>query len=434
MRITKTKQRRQLILSLILNFLTRVPSVAMVFAFLPALRLGLGLEVYGRLLTSLAAGAVLATPFGGFGQMTTRLIGEACSINDRNDEASAFKSAALVNGVTLIIMCIVLKGFVLWTGSSAVIFSVALLPMAQAAFNSTVDVTRLAYNEHFVTVTLVLVCQTIIYIMAFLIPAFTHNVFLSGLIFNGPVLFGSMIGTILLLLSRPYLLSGAVNHIRDITFRGLSFSLADGLLVSSLNVLTVWIGSVSGSVLTAWFGSVNRIFQMILNPVLLLVVPISAYIRLIWNDMTDVRRGRLINLLVITCLMCALVTAALIFLMNRYYIRVVMKIDPGVSDWDVIPILMLLGVIVAYRGFSSVAYLVIDSAHLVRWTIVIFTASLVTAGLTLRFVSPLAMVCIFCTLSSIPEAMLLLWTALRYRRPIGMSDARSDLAVGNAVS
>ena len=408
-------RRQQLYWSIATNFLTRVPSIAIVFIFLPILHDNLGLEDYARLLTSLAAGTLLSMPFSGSGQMTARLVGQAYSVDHKTAEAHAFVSATVVNASLVAVLGIVLSAFVALYDDT-LLFFVALLPILQAALNSTFDVTRLAYNEHFVTATLGVIFQLIVYTFAFFVPAFTHNTVLAAFIFSGPLLLASICGGALLLAQRPHLLQGEPTKVRDIAWKGLSFSLADGLLVSSVNIVIVWLGFVAAPVLVAWFATAGRIFLMLLNPVVLLVMPVAAYIRSIWETLARAKQARLVYLAALLCFACGIAVALLTVVVNEFYIARILHLDPGIGPLGLFPVLLLFGVITAYKGFSSIAYLVLDGNELVRGTIAILAAALLVSAVSTFVLSPLQAVQLFCVLASVPQIALMVWIALHHRR------------------
>lgn len=419
---SKGLEQRQLALSLVMNLATRLPSILILIIFLPRMLEGLGTETYSQLLAALALGALASFPFGGFASLGTRIVGEAKSRDDNAGVARGFRSLVAVAFGGFLGIIALLAIYVASTGEQPIVLLLAALPVLQVALNSSIDATRLGLNEHYKTATLGLFGQILIFGLALLVPAFFSNILLSALLFHGPLILASAISGILLLSGRPELMRGDLGDVRQIASQGFALSTVEGLLMAPLGIVVVWLQAVSTPAVTAWFATVIRLYQMFITPLLMLVVPISAYIRLSWVRRSSRQRQQTMRLFLAISFAYGVAIAVGLFVLSRLYVGTILDLPEPGSLGDIFGVFLLLGVITAYRGYSATAYLVLDYKHLARWTLAVLLIASGAAVSASFWMPPLSTVKLYCLMVSVPIAIIMIWTlrhglALRINRP-----------------
>ncbi|WP_428535371.1 hypothetical protein [Rhodopila sp.] len=421
-------EQRKLLFSLGTNFATRIPGSIGVLFFLPLIRSGLGTEDYARLLAASALGIAATFLSGGFNVVGRRLVGEAYAAGDRRGEAAAFASLSVANGASVLFAFAVIIIYCLAVGAGVAYLLAAALPVVAAFFN-TFDNVRSAYNEHYVTATLLILLQVIAYTIGFLVPFTRQNLVVSGFVLTSPYLFASLFSVVLLLRKRSYLTGGSWDYTWRIIREGTVYALADGLLTTTLSLAVVWLETVASAQTSAWFATLVRLFQIFLVPVILLLIPLSSYIRVVWNTSGPAKQQAFAS---ITLLMGlgygALVGVALLFV-SRLYIGGVLHLPAPDNLLHVLPCFVLFAAIVAYRTYSSIAYLVLDdSSHLSWWTtFAVITAVIVAAASSLE-IDALGAINIYAFLAGLLMIGVLFWNMTRFIR-----SSRSRASSGSGI-
>ena len=370
------RERRKLVWSLGANMLTRIPSLAMVFLILPLLITGLGSERYAAMFAALALGGLGTIPMAGNGIYGVRMIGDAASRGDRAGEASAFLSLAIVNfslGFAMIALAAIVM---IARGNGAALVCVALLPIIQAVCNGTFDNARLAYNEHYWTAGLALSLQIAWYSLILLAPPFRHHVLLAATVFHAPITLASITNGVLLLRARPYLLRGRAADPRRMLRAGVSFGAAEGLVMGALGVVVIYFQETSTASVTAWFATQNRLFQMCLTPLLMILVPLGGFIRLKWAGASDRRQRDAIKAAYAAGAVALIGMMGGLSVIGPYYARHWLHLEPPEDTRLLLPLFALFGAITFYRCFAAIAYLVLDGVWLAHRVI----AAVLAAG------------------------------------------------------
>ncbi|MFA6112695.1 MAG: hypothetical protein WC729_01855 [Sphingomonas sp.] len=395
------RERRKLGWSLGANLLTRISSLAMVFLILPLLIAGLGPERYAALFAALAVGVLASIPMGGTGILGVRLIGDAASRGDRAGEAAAFLGLAIVNfslAFGLIILTVI---FMIGRGNSPALVCVALLPIVQAACNGTFDNARLAYNEHYWTAGLGLGLQLFWYALLLLAPPFRHHVLLAATVFHAPTTVASIANGALLLRARPYLLRGRAVDPRKMLRTGASFGAAEGLLMGALSVVVIYLQATSTASVTAWFATQNRLFQMCLTPLMMVLMPLGGFVRLKWADAGDRRQRDAIKAAYAAGAVALIGIAGGLSVIGPFYAQHWLHLAPPAGGWLLMPLFALFGAITFYRCFAAIAYLVLDGAWLAHRVI----AAVLVAGfgwlVATRFLPPVQSFGVFAAVTTI---------------------------------
>ena len=389
------RERRKLAWSLGGNLLTRISSLAMVFLILPLLITGLGQERYAALFAALAVGVLASIPMGGTGILGVRMIGDAASRDDHAGEAAAFLGLAIANFALAFGLVALTIVFMIARGSGTALACVALLPIVQAACNGTFDNARLAYNEHYWTAGLGLGLQLFWYALLLLAPPFRHHVLLAATVFHAPTTVASIANGVLLLRARPYLLRGRAIDPRTMLRAGASFGAAEGLLMGALSVVVIYLQLTSTASVTAWFATQNRLFQMCLTPLMMVLVPLGGFIRLKWVDADDRRQRKVIKAAYVAGAVALIGITGGLGVIGPFYTRYWLHLPPPTNGWLLMPLFALFGAITFYRCFAAIAYLVLDGAWLAHRVI----AAVLAAGLAwlvaTRFLPPVQSLGVF---------------------------------------
>jgi hypothetical protein len=410
------KEQRKLLYSLGTNFATRVPGSIGVLFFLPLLRFGLGTDDYARLMSASALGTAATFLSGGFNVVGRRLVGEAHSNGNHRDEAAAFTSFAVANGASCLVASIIVIIYCLAVAAGTPFLIAATLPVVTAFFN-TFDNVRSAYNEHYVTATLLIILQLTAYSVGFLVPFTRQHLVVSAFLLTSPYLFASVFALALLLRKRSYLIGGNWQLTWGIIRNGTVFALADGLLTATLSLGVVWLETAASAQTAAWFATLVRLFQIFLVPVMLLLLPLSSYIRFIWNVSGPVKQRAFASITLTMGLgYGGLVGIALLFV-SQVYIGGVLHLPAPENLLHVLPCFLLFAAIIAYRSYSSIAYLVFeDPSHLSWWTTFAVIAAMIVSAGSSPVIDALGAINVYAFLAGSLMIAVLFWNAARFIR------------------
>ena len=411
-----TTEQRKLLFSLGTNFATRIPGSIGVLFFLPLIRFGLGTDNYAGLLAASALGTAATFLSGGFNVVGRRLVGEAYSTGNTRGEAAACVSLTVANCASMLLALVIIIVYCSTVGAGIAFLIVAALPVISAFFN-TFDNVRSAYNEHYVTATLLIILQSIAYACGFLLPFTRQHIVVSAFVLTSPYLFASLVAMVLMLRKRPYLIGGSWEFTWRIFRDGTVYALADGLLTATLSLAIVWLDTVAATQTAAWFATLVRLFQIFMVPVILLLVPLSSYIRVIWNASGPAKQRAFASITLVMGLgYGALVGIGLLFV-SRIYIGGALHLPAPDSLLYSLPCFLLFAAIVAYRTYSSIAYLVFDDpSHLSWWTtLAAITAVIVGAGSSLE-IDALGAINVYAFLAGSLMIGVLVWNVARFIR------------------
>ncbi len=409
------REQRKAMLSIGASFLTRIPGAVGVLWFLPLLHLGLGTDGYVDLLSSLALATACLGLSGGFNTVGRRVIGEAYAAGKRSEEANGFASLIvaqlLVLGVALTFIAV--YGWV--SHAHRAVLIVTMLSAFGVFFNQFNDV-RAAYNEHYVSASLQIVLQSLIYAIGFLVPATQHSVVLGATVIQGAYWLTSLATFILLLRKRQYLVRGRPSMLKLFLRQGSMLVMADGFLMATLSLSVVWLQASATATISAWFGTVVRLFQTFLVPVVLLLFPLSGYVRILWNSKSAAQQRAFIRA---TCLLgigYGLIVAIALFAASEFYVEQLLHLPtPNLSN--VIPIFALFGAIIAYSSFSSIAYVVLDRpARIAMWTTIMTVVAVILGAVSSRLVNPLQAVSIYALTVALSLTIILVCSSGLVRR------------------
>lgn len=268
---------------------------------------------------------------------------------------------------------------------------------------------RAAYNEHYVSATLLFLIQSMVYAVGLLVPAARHNMVLSVVVLQGGYWLTNLTTCSLLLRKRMYLLRGRPTMLSFILRRRVMLGVADGSLMATLSFSVVWLETHASASVSAWFGTIVRLFQTFLTPVILLAFPLSSYLRIVWGERSPTQQRALIKA---TCLLGigygVTVAVALLVASSLYVDRLLHLQTP---DWrQTVPIFALFGAIVTYSSYSSVAYIVLDQTlHLSAWIAIGTVAALASGAAASMIATPLEAVSSYALTAGFSLIAIVFW-------------------------
>jgi hypothetical protein len=411
------REQRKLVLSLGTAFATRIPGAIGILWFLPLLRFDLGTEDYANLLAAMSLGVAATFLIGGFSLIGRRLIGEAYGADDRTGEADGFASVVVANVAAMGLASVIILAYYRLENASAKMLIVATLP-ALGVILTTFDNVRAAYNEHYVTALLQLVFQVTIFTIGFLVAATRHNLILAALVLQSHMILASLVTVILLLRDRPYLLHGRPIDVWRIMREGVMVAMADSILVTMLSLSVVWLQATASATTSAWFATTVRLFQTSLIPVILLLAPLSSYIRMRWNDKAIAQQHAFAKATFWIGLGYGAIVAVALFFASRLYVDDLLHLPAPGGVMIIVPYFVLFGAIVSWKSYSSIAYLVLDeSSHLSSWTTAAVGASVILGAVASLVVDPPGVISVFALAAGLSITLVLFWNVGRLIRP-----------------
>lgn len=413
MRLRRTNlEQRKLVLNLGASFATRIPGAVGLLWFLPLLHSGLGTSDYASLLSAIALSGTVAFMPGGLLTVGRRMVGEAYSNNDRKGEADGFMSAVVASLLASCAAMAIIYAYCVTQQTGNVVLIIAMVS-AFGVFLSLFENIRAAYNEHYVGSVLLIILQSLGFGMGLLVPVMREDMLLGATVLVGPYVLTSVLSAVLLLQRRPYLVTGRPTAVWFVIRQGTMMAVADGFLIATLSIAVVWVQSTTtDAAISAWFATTIRLFQTFLVPVSLVLVPLSSYIRIHWNGKTLAQQQTYNWVSLSIGLGYAVVVAVSLFFVSRYYISWFLHI-PVPND---IAIFVLFAGIVAYRSYSSIAYLVLVSvtSHLALWTTAAVALAVIMAALSSLSLDPLGAIDVYAWIAGASMVAVLIWSALRF--------------------
>ena len=417
-RVRRTNgEQRKLLFSLGTSFLTRIPGAIGLVWFLPLLRFGLGTDDYANMLAAMALASVAAFLASGFNLMGRRLIGEAYANGDQAAEADALASVVMANIAAAVLSVAIVVVFCWLRNESNEFFWVAALS-AVGSFVMLFENVRAAYNENYVTSILLIVIQSTSYAIGFLVPATRHDVLVASLVIQAPYWLASLMTFAILLRDKPYLLRGCPIAIRMVARQGAILAMADGFLFATLSVSVVWLQTSAPATTAAWFATVVRLFQTFLIPITLLMLPLSSYIRILWKGKSVAQQRYYTKITLAVGITYGAIVSVALYGVSLVYVNWMLRLPVSHG----IAIFFLFGAIVAYRSYSTVAYVVLDeAAHLSSWTTVAIGAAVAVGAVASFAVDPLSAISAYALVAGAAMLAVLLWNAARFIRPAAAS-------------
>jgi O-antigen/teichoic acid export membrane protein len=347
--------RAKLAASLGFNFLAKLPAILAVFLILPLISRSLGPATYGEFLSAMALGSVCALPFGGINTVGRRLLAMSHGSDNKAGQADAFMTTTVLAVVLLVMMSVFSYASGGRNLGTSALVVVSLLPIV-SAFLNTSDNMRASFNEHYITANLQLASQICIYGAVLLIGLPQGGVVLSGLVLQAPYAVASFLTLVMLVLQRPYLLSGKVRDVRGMAIPALGVVMADGSLTALLNFSVYWLGRAGQPEFAAWDGTFVRLFQSFMSPVLLILFPLTSYIAIHWQGLARERKLLLHRLFILTGMGYGTLVGLTMAVGGTYYIRRMFHIPVEGDVTDILAISLFMGAVIAQKSYTLLLY------------------------------------------------------------------------------
>lgn len=413
------REQRKLLFSLSASFMTRFPGAVGLVWFLPLLRFGLGTDDYANMLAAMALAGVAAFLASGFNLMGRRTIGEAYANGDCAAEADALASAFVANLLAVALSIATVAVFCWQQGESHEFFMAASMT-AVGSYIMLFENVRTAYNETYVTSILLIILQSAAYAIGFLVPAVRHDILLSTLVLQSPYWLASLMTFVLLVRDKPYLIRGRPIAIWLVVRQGTILSMADGFLFATLSLSVVWMQTSAPLTTAAWYATIVRLFQTLLVPVTLVTLPLSGYIRILWKGKSVAQQQAFAKITLAIGVGYGAIVALGLFVVSQVYVGWLLRLP--VSDGG--PVFFMFGAIIAYKAYSTIAYVVLDeTTHLSSWTTVAVAMAVAFGAAASLTVDPLRAIDVYALVGGVAMLAVLLWNAARFVRPAPMVSA-----------
>ena len=411
-------RQRQLAWSLLANFATRLPGLAGVLFFLPRLKAHIGLEAFATVMAAIALGGIATFVMSGIGFVARRLIGDAFSRSDDQGEADASRGIFDVAVAAALLCSVGIVVYGIARGSSAV-FYLGALASALAVLIQQQDAVRAAYNEHYVTAIIQVVLQTATYTAVLLIlPASAYSAILGVAVITGPMILSSLLSLIDLVYKRRYLLRGHPHLRARIARDGLIIGFGEGLLMASLGFVILYLDFAGATAASAWYATTLRLFTVVLVPVVLILAPLSSYVRLIWNSCASGRQQFIIFATLAVSIGYSFLVGGAMVVLSRLYVGGAMGMaEPG-SQFQILTIFAMFTAVVVFKSYSSVAFVVLDSRKMSLSAVMGTLLAMGTGLIAVQWLSPIAAVSAFAVTMTLVIIVVTVADALRFHRSI----------------
>jgi hypothetical protein len=263
-----------------------------------------------------------------------------------------------------------------------------MVPIAMALMG-TADNMRASFNEHYITAILQFFFQLAIYGAVYLEGIPKNGVLFSACTLQFPSILASLATLLLLLIQRPYLLTGKVHGIRHMMMPILAVIAADGSLTAVLNVGVYWLGRAGEAEYAAWFGTFVRLFQTVAAVLMIVLLPITSYISIRWQTLTIERRLLLHKLFVLGGAGYGATVGLAMAAGGTYYIKHFFAIAVAGDTLDLAAITLCIGAVIALKTYALLLYSISEALRLSLATAGIALLGVVNAGVASLWISPI---------------------------------------------
>lgn len=346
-------ERKKLIASLSLNFLSRIPAIGVPLIALPLVSNGLGLADYALLLASLAAGTLPTILFSGTNTALRRRITKSVSQGDVTEQGYAVADGLAIGMIVFSISSVlVFAAFSIFYGINKYSI-IALLPIFSSVLN-VFDNIRASFNEHYVTAGIQLVFHLLILAIMIIVGIPDSSPFWSALLLIGPYPWASFVGALLLFRARPHLFRSLPSRLR-IRFQvsdALGAVATDGIVLLSASLIVFLLPRFASAEVAAWFGSVYRVFLILLSPVMLFALPLCTFLGGKWWILDRAQRVLINFYALLASIIYGAICTLAIGTLVQIYVRDYLKTSPPSSDTAIIIVSFGLASIAAHKLYS----------------------------------------------------------------------------------
>jgi len=159
---------------------------------------------------------------------------------------------------------------------------------------------------------------------------------------------------------------------------------ADGALAILLNVSVYWLHVEGSPEMAGWVGTFTRLFQSFMSPVLLILFPITTYISIGWQRMTERRQLLLHKLFILMGFLYGIIVGGLMALAGPQYIGHMFKLSVSGDRIDVAAISLFMGAVIAQKAYTMLLYAVSEARFVSFGTAIISMTGVAIAWLASR--------------------------------------------------
>jgi hypothetical protein len=416
-RLSLNPDRLRLLASLSFNFIGKAPGLVAVFVILPLVSRSLGTVAYGEFLSAMALGSVFTVPFGGINAVGRRLLASAYGAQDKSRQANVFVTTTCLMAAVTLVAAVILSVATARSWSNPVFLFVSLLQIF-GGFLNVFDNSRASYNEHYVTALLQMTFQIVIYAGVYLVGLPQGSVALAGLTLVSPYALASITTLLMLLVQRPFLLTGKVEGVRIILIPAIGVMLADGALAMLLNVSVYWLQMMHYAAMAAWVGTFVRLFQSFMSPVLLILFPLTTYISMRWTQMTPQRRVLLHKLFILAGFAYGLIVGGGMAFLGPLYIDHMFKLPIRGDRLDVLALSLFMGAVIAQKTCTMLLYAVSDARFVSFGTAVVSALGIGAAALSSHWLPAVRVIDVLFLAVGFGVPVVLLAGNFRYSRAL----------------
>jgi hypothetical protein len=144
------------------------------------------------------------------------------------------------------------------------------------------------------------------------------------------------------------------------------------------------------------------------------MLPLSSYIRIRWKSKSLAQQQTYTKITLLAGVIYGTTVAFALFLASHFYVGQLLHLPVP----DDVSIFVLFGAIVAYKSYSSVAYVVLnETIHLSMWITVAVGMAVTVGGAASFAVDPLRAIDAYAVAASASILMVMLWNVARFVRP-----------------
>jgi O-antigen/teichoic acid export membrane protein len=194
---------------------------------------------------------------------------------------------------------------------------------------------------------------------------------------QAPGVLTSTAQVLLLLIRRPYLLRGTLRVVPEILRGSFVFSIGEGALFGAINASVFFLSSYGSPSEGAWYGTFVRLFQTVMSPLLLVMLPLSAFVATKWPGLSAQKRIRLIRWSLVLGFFCGGVCALALAIGSQSFLRHFYHITPIASSLQVAAISIFFMGIMSEKAYGMIIFAIDNGRFLSLGT---FVAVLIAAA------------------------------------------------------
>lgn len=346
-------------LSIVMNFVARTPAVLGILFFIPLMYRELGDAIYGQTMAAVSLGGIASVLLGGGYFLGRRRIGEAMYVDRHDAEADAFTTMMKASVLAATMGVAAAVAYAAWQDWANVFIVIAVIHVF-VSFTTAFDEVRTAYNELYVPTAARSLFQILAYTLGLTVAWIAQNPLAAALVLAGPSILASLFSFALLLAKRPYLLKGTGGSAWRALREGVPIGLIDGLVMMAVALSVVLVQSALPPEGGAWYATIVRLWTVMVTLALISVLPLTGYLRGIWNQRTHASQGRISLVWMAISIGFGLGAAIALWLANIVYLGRIMELESPFPPLESLSIYLGLGAVGTFKCFIAFGYIIMN--------------------------------------------------------------------------